>query len=62
MEWKFFNMKIIMRRFRDFIKNTESVTPKAGLYKGLSADFFTLGVNKTPLIGRRGCLLHTLGL
>jgi hypothetical protein len=30
------------------------------LYKGLSADFFALGVNKTPLIGRRGCLLHTL--
>ena len=32
------------------------------LYKGLSADFFALGVSKTPLIGRRGCLLHTLDL
>ena len=32
------------------------------LYKSLSANFFALGVNKTPLIGRRGCLLHTLDL
>ena len=30
--------------------------------KSLSADFFALGVNKTPLIRRRGCLLHTLDL
>lgn len=32
------------------------------LYKSLSADFFALGVNKTPKVGQRGCLLHTLDL
>ena len=34
------------------------------LYKSLSADFFTLGVNKTPLTGRQGvyCTPLTLNL
>ena len=55
--------KVISSLFLDEMAWICGMLPSADrLCKSLSADFFALGVNKTPKVGQRGCLLHTLDL